>query len=319
MDNRILQNIIPYDDILKRCVFAPFRNDSKFEFLANVMTNPFLTPQDYMDTFTEYQRVYHAFAKFVSLIRFRRANIVIDTDLGMNPISIDAKNVMCIRQGSGRYLFLINDLIKIIQSSIANSQSLFSVPKPAKNPYTNIPFNKSTLYNIYFFILFRTIYRPELLFSYFNYNFNLQRFATMNEHILRDYAINEYVETSDIMTLNDEIREMVNLCDVLDIHEDFPPETLVRIMKPYLHLWLTTKYTLIGVRQKFAIRRFNRMLTDFVIYNPKFGRKIIKIVYSSTRYRAVSSLVVSFNDKHKPIGQPANFMGSHKNISILNI
>ena len=133
----------------------------------------------------------------------------------------------------------------------------------------------------------------------------------MNEHILRDYAINEYVETSDIMTLNDEVREMVNLCNVLDIHEDFPPETLVRIMKPYLHLWLTAKYTLIGGRQKIAFRRFKRLLTDLVIYNPKFGRKIIKIVYSSTRYRVVSSLVVSFNDKHKPIGQPANFMKSH--------
>ncbi len=133
----------------------------------------------------------------------------------------------------------------------------------------------------------------------------------MNEHILRDYAINEYVETSDIMTLNDEILEMVNMCNVLDIHEDFPPETLVRIMKPYLHLWLTAKYTLVGIHQQFALRRFKRLLTDFVIYNPKFGRKIIKIVYSSTRYRAVSSLVVSFNDKHKPIGQPRNFMGSH--------
>jgi hypothetical protein len=133
----------------------------------------------------------------------------------------------------------------------------------------------------------------------------------MNEHILRDYAINEYVETSDIPTLQKEILDMLNMCNVLDIHEDFPPETLVRIMKPYLHLWLTAKYTLIGVREAFAIQRFRRMLTDFVIYNPKFGRKNIKIVYSSSRFRAVSSLVVSFNDKHKPMGQPRNFIGSH--------
>jgi hypothetical protein len=311
MDNLILQKLIKHDDVLKSSIFASFRNSHKFKFLDNVMINPFLKSDDYMDTFTEYQRVYHAFAKFISIIRFRRANIMIDTDLGMNPIYIDAKNVMCIRQGSGRYLFLINDLIKIVHSSIANSQSLFSVPKSAKNPYTNIPFNKSTLYNIYFFVLFRTIYRPELLFSYFNYNFNLRRFATMNEHILRDYAIDEYVETSDIPTLREEILEMLDMCNVLNIHEDFPPETLVRILKPYLHLWLSAKYTLIGVREVFAVRRFKRLLTDFVIYNPKFGRKIIKIVYSSARFRVVSSLVVSFNDKHKPIGQSRNFMGSH--------
>ncbi len=275
------------------------------------MTNPFLNSGDYMDTFCQYQSIYHAFAKFISVVRFRRAKIVIDKDLGLNPIYIDATNVICIRQVSSRYLFLINDLIKIVQSSIGNSQALFSVPKSAKNPYTNIPFNKSTLYNIYFFVLFRTIYRPELLFSYFNYNFNLYRFATMNEHILRDYAINEYVETSDIPTLQEEILDMLNMCNVLDIHEDFPPETLVRIMKPYLRLWLTAKYTLVGIHQKFALRRFKRMLTDFVVYNPKFWRKNIKVVYSSSRFRVVSSLVVSFNDKHKPIGQPRNFMGSH--------
>lgn len=311
MDNRILLNIIPADDILKQCVFASFRNTHKFKFLDKAMNNPFLRPDDYMVTFAEYQRIYHAFAKFISVIRFRRANIVIDTDICLNPISIDAKNVMCIRQGSGRYLFLINDLIKIIQSSIGNSQSLFSMPKPAKNPYTNIPFNKSTLYNIYFFVLFRTIYRPELMFSYFNYNFNLRRFATMNEHVLREYAINEFVETSDIVIMRDEILELLEMCNVLDIHEDFPPETLVRIMKPYLHLWLTAKYTLVGIHQQFALRRFKRMLTDFVVFNPKFGRKNIKIVYSSTRYKVVSALVVSFNDKHEPIGQTRNFMKIH--------
>jgi hypothetical protein len=311
MANLILHKLIKIDDIFKRSVFAPFRNNRKFVFLDKAMNNPFLSSDDYMATFAEYQRVYHAFAKFISIIRFRRANIVIDTDLCLNPISIDTKNVMCIRQGSGRYLFLINDLIKIIQSSIGNSQSLFSMPKSAKNPYTNIPFNKSTLYNIYFFVLFRTIYRPELMFSYFNYNFNLRRFATMNEHVLRDYAINEFVETSDIVIMRDEILELLEMCNVLDIHEDFPPETLVRIMKPYLHLWLTAKYTLVGIHQQFALRRFKRMLTDFVMYNPKFGRKIIKIVYSSTRYKVVSSLVVSFNDKHEPIGQTRNFMKSH--------
>jgi hypothetical protein len=299
MGDIILHKILRSDDYLGKCIFASFCNTSKYDFLETAMKNPFLRPCDYMDTFAIYQRVYHAFAKFVSILRFRRARIVIDADLCLNPISIDAKHVMCIRQGSGRYLFLINDLIKIIQSSIANSQSLFSVPKSAKNPYTNVPFNKSTLYNIYFFVLFRTIYRPKLLFSYFNCEFNLRRFATMNEHILRDFAIDEYVETSDITTLRDEIMEMLNICNVLNIHKDFPPDTLVRIMKPYLHLWLTSQYSLVGIHQNFAIRRFKCMLTKFVSKNPKFGRKIVKIVYSSTRFRTVSSLTVSFNDRHE--------------------
>ena len=314
MGDIILHKILRSDDWFSKSIFASFCNTNKFKFLETAMKNPFLTSHDYIETFSLYQRVYHAFAKLISVIRFRRARIVIDADLCLNPISADTKHVICIRQGSGRYLFLINDLIKIIQSSIANSQSLFSMPKPAKNPYTNIPFNKSTLYNIYFFIMFRTLYRPELLFLYFKYHFNLRRFATVNEHILRDFAINEHVETSDIATLHTEIIDMLSICNVLDIHEDFPPDTLVRIMKPYLYLWLITQYSLIGVHQNFANRRFRNLLSQFMLHNPKFGRKIITVVYSSTRFRAISSLVVSFNDEHELPGQPHNFMRNHAQV-----
>jgi len=308
----ILQKIIYPDDFLNRCIFATFRSMPKFAFFKQTAENPFLKPGDFLTVFCRYQRIYHALAKFISIVRYKRAKIVIETDLCLNPISIGDKNVICVRQGSGRYLFLINDLIKIIQSSIANSQSFFSVAKSAKNPYTNIAFDKSTLYNIYFFVLFRTIYRPELLFSFFQYNFNLRRFLAMEEHVLREHAINDFVETSDVSILNDEILDMLDSYNMLDIDVDFPEETLVRIMKPYYHLWLTARYSLIGIRQSFAVRRFTRMMTDFVRYNPQFGRKIVSVEHKLVGFTRVSRLVVSFNDDHKPMKLTRNFMGNHQ-------
>ena len=306
----ILQKIIRHDDFLNRCVFTTFTTLPKFTFVRETLANPFIKPGDFLDVFCRYQRVYHALAKFVSIVRFKRAKIVIDTDLCLNPISIGDANVICLRQGSGRYLFLINDLIKIIQSSVANSQSFFSMPKSAKNPYTNIPFDKSTLYNIFFFVLFRTIYRPELLFVFFQYNFNLRRFATMYEHEVREHAIDEYVEKSDIATLHVDVLDMLANFDVLDVDPDFPPETLVRVMKPYLHLWLTAAHSLIGVRQSYAVRSFLRLMVDFARYNPQFGRKIVKIEHASLM--CPSRLVVSFNDKHAPMKPPRNFMTNHQ-------
>jgi hypothetical protein len=308
----IKQKLIPKENVIYTCVFAGLHTNNKFKFLKQTMENGFLSQSEFSEWFYRYQRIYHALLKFVSIIKYKYAKIVIDTDLCLNPIAINDKNVICIRQGSGRYLFLINDLIKIIHSSITNSQSFFAIPKSAKNPYTNIPFNKSTLYNIYFFVLFRTLYRPELLTTFFQYNFNLRRFTIWNEHILREYSISEYIEKTEITLLYDDIMEMLDSLNILNIDEDFPKETLVSIMKPYLQLWLIAAYSLIGGRQLYAARRFTRMLNEFVNYNPNFGRKMItrEFRYDANGVRVVK-IKVSFNDKHIAIKPTTQFLNSH--------
>ena len=43
-------------------------------------------------------------------------------------------------------------LKKIVQKSLSNSDEMYSDPLPIKNPYNNLPFSKSNLYTLYFFI-----------------------------------------------------------------------------------------------------------------------------------------------------------------------
>ena len=99
-------------------------------------------------------------------------------------------------QGNNRYLFNINEIVKTIITSLINSPLFFSEPLVSKNPYNNIPLNKSTLYNIYFTLQRKNIKIHELFYKFFLQNFNLTDFKKYNEHLIREYAIDNYIKNS---------------------------------------------------------------------------------------------------------------------------
>ena len=58
---------------------------------------------------------------------------------------------LSIVQDQKKYLFSIFDLKEIINKSLSNIDYGYPKILPIKNPYNNIPFTQSNLYNIYFF------------------------------------------------------------------------------------------------------------------------------------------------------------------------
>jgi hypothetical protein len=76
----------------------------------------------------------------------------------------------------------------------------------------------------------------------------------------------------------------------LNINHNFPEDKLVEIMRPYILIYLKyiNSYTK-SIRDEYYIELKNK-LCNFYLYNPQFGRKIIKIVNKK--------LVILFNDKH---------------------
>ena len=125
---------------------------------------------------------------FIHNYKYKKSNIVVNTDIGLNELIPNSKNVICIFHKNARYLFHINDLINIINTSLTNSYMFFSEPLPIKNPYNNLPFGKSTLYNIYFFIKYKTNYHCDLLLKFFDCDFNLSLFKIKNEYLLREWS-----------------------------------------------------------------------------------------------------------------------------------
>lgn len=286
-------------------VFATFQINKKLLFFHETINNPFLNPNDFAQSYYRVIKVYNGFRKFVNLYRFQKAKLVVTTDLGLNELDPNHKHVICIKQQNNRYLFHINDLLHIVESSLSASHALFSTPQMIKNPYTNLPFNKSTLYNIYFYneATNRTSVtkrKTELFDLYFQNNFNIKIFGKSCEHILREYAIKEYVYKSDDDIMREEIDEMVLFLnnafgqDIL-IDPDFPPKTLIKIMRPYLMLWFTNLCSLTPPKRALAIDTLYVKWQKLLKHNPNFGCKIVRSESKFVNFRRFEVQIVEFN------------------------
>ena len=272
--------------------------ENKFKNLFETVDGFLLTDkkkqEEFLNYFNKIQKTYNTLNRFVYNYKFKKTKIVVNTDMGLNELSETDKNVISIIDNKSKYLFHVNDLIKIINVSLTNSYLFFSEPKSIKNPYNNLPFNKSTLYNIYFHIRYKTDYYPELLFKFFKCNFNLTNFKNSNENLLREYTIENYVYKSPSNIIEVDIKQMITSFNLycervrvknrILINEEFPTNKLVTIMKPYLFLYCKALYSFHPQIKKQYSDFFKLSMLRFNKFNPQFGRKRYKILYKTNKY-----------------------------------
>lgn len=322
----------------------PYTTKQKFDFYNKTNKNPFLndiTKHKFNDMFYKVQRTYNAFNMFKRVFSYKYSKSNANTDMELNDIVEGGKNVICIHHKNGKYLFKINDLLKIINNSLTNSHYFFSEPIAIKNPYNNLPFDKSNLYNIYFFIKFNTCYKVDLFEKYFAVNFNLSEFYHQYEFLLREYIIKNYVNDSTKPQLRKHIINMINEFNKLHItmkfkiDAEFPDDILIKIMKPYLLLYITSLYSLVAINKSNALAKLKYKLTQLYKFNPAFGRKTAVINYSTIKVITPNVACVNntndakkpnpyikkyvFNDKHIDYFKTENdaFFENHKKIKNL--
>lgn len=300
--------------------------DFKFKYFINELNNIFLTEEqkeDFINIFCKIQKTYFALSRFAYIYKYNKAKLIVDIDLCLNPIDIDNQNSICLFQEKNKYYFRINDLINVINNALANSPNFFSEPLITKNPYNNVPFNKSTLYNIYFNIITKTKIIPELIHKFFLSNFDINKFEKDYEYLIREYSIQKYVKNSDIDILYDSVLIMIDfyndhnlfahINDRIIIHDDFPKKQLVDIMRPYLLLYFLYKYSLISTKKIDSKILLYKKLNDFYTFNPCFGKKNINIkTYFLKNGKKKYKNEYIFNDKHIDFyKEDNNFLTSH--------
>jgi hypothetical protein len=245
------------------------------------------------------QKHYFSFLKFSNIYKFKKSQIVVNTDLMLNIIDPTNRNIFTIIENNKKYLFTLNELISIIENAISNSPHFFSKPLWPLNPYTNQKLPMSTLYNIYFKMKQsgRVI---SLLFHYlFLEHFNLVSFSEKHESYIRETAIHRHVFNSPYSSLYEDIIGMLynNIYTrVLPIHEDFPKETLVQVFRPFLYYYYIISYGENDYAKTYKYRMLlNKKLQKFCEFNSMFGRKIIKL---TKKFGKVTKTEVVFNTDH---------------------
>lgn len=287
-------------------------NDDKYKYklLIDTMDNMFLSDKIkdyYLNHFCKIQNIYFSLLKFKNQYKFKKYKILIDRDLLLNPISLKDKICFPLIQNKYKYLFTSNDIINLFYNSLTNSCDLFEEYLEIKNPYNNVAFTKSTLYNMYFFIKTKTISNIELIDKFFICNFDHKYFTKEYRYLIRDHIIKNYIKNTSNEQVKDYIEDMLEFFNDLNIknlhiniHDDFPITELRIIMKDYLYLYMTYLYSLIEYKRKSAYNQLIHKLTKFRNYNPLFGRKYIKIqnFFCAKTGKLNKNIEINFNKKH---------------------
>ena len=297
---------------------------NKYDFFFKTLQNIFLQSKDreeFINDFYRIQKTYVALSKLAQTHRFKKAKVMVDTDLSMNPITLKSRYTFCLIQNNNKYLFNVMDLINIINTNLSNSPMFFLEPLISKNPYNNIPFNKSSLYNIYFHIREKLTILPELFHKFFLLNFDLKEFSREYEYLIREHAINNFVNNSISSVLISNINIMIKNYNVrqrdkykIHVDSNFPKKVFINIFKPYLKLYLTQKYSLIKMKRYTSKILLENKLKKFSKFNTLFGRKHVEMKYYFDKNGNKKSKIskVSFNDKHLSFyHKETNFMSSH--------
>ena len=258
---------------------------SKFKQLNKILTNIFIEEsmkEKILNIYEKTQKTYHGFSKLAKLYKLKKykSNVKINTDLYLNPIDPKSKNSILINHEDNGYWFSISDLMNHIETSLINSPFFFSEPLHPKNPYNNIPFSKTTLYNIYFHVAeLHRQFIPTLFHNFFLCEFDLEKFKIENEYLIRDRYIIKQAINIDEERLFSEVRSMLKyvLGNRIIINDDFPKEKLAKIMRPYYYLFLVYRYHITGIEKtNIAKKALVKKLRELHRYNPNFGRMILK-------------------------------------------
>jgi hypothetical protein len=274
----------------------------KFELITETEQNIFYNPtilNDFLNFLCKIQKVYFALIKFKNICLLKKTQIQVDYDMCLNPIDKTKQTCICIYQNNKLYWFLLRDTMNIIYTALTNAPGFFSEPLVSKNPYNNMPFNKSTLYNIYFKLKYSGLKMPDLIDKFFLTNFDMGNFAFNYEHLVREYAIEKYIKNTPeinlhqsaiIMLKNYNLR--INPIYIINIHPEFPKEKLVKILKPCLLLYFKYSYSLIKTVKLNVLNCLFKKLKQLILFNPRFGRKIIsqdKPIYFDDRHMNFNS------------------------------
>ena len=255
----------------------------KFFFIKNYL---FYLKKDeeqydlFLDKLEKAQKIYLSLLKFKQIVLNKiKKNYSIKIDLQFNELDLQNKNCIELIHENKKFLFNIYDLIKIINSSLSYEFNFFCDPKLIKNPWDNLAFSKSNLYNMYLFMKNMNINIPILFYRFFLSNLNLKTFLNNNQLIIKKFIIDtchnfddnkkfKYIKNM-LTSFNTKRKEKISISCL------YTKKYIVSIFEKYLKIYLNSVYSYEQDIRIISKIKLNNILSNFKKEQPMFGRKII--------------------------------------------
>lgn len=289
---------------------------AKLNSLNTILQNDFYQnelKERIFNIFTKSQKHYYAFSRLAHIYKIKKHPYVVTNDLMMNTLDKNHILTFILIEEKSNFLFNINEIINIIETSIGNSPYFFSEPLWPLNPYNNQPLTLSTLYNIYFQMKNINRVTPLLFHCFFLENLSLNKFSEQHEMVIRENAIKKYVFNSPHTDLYTDVLSMLvknKYTNRLSIHKNFPKDLLIDIFRPFLFYYYISNYYINDTLKVYnSSNLLYNKLRKFYEYNPSFGRQTIKL---TRKYNRIIKREYVFNTKH------ITFYNISDNISIQN-
>jgi len=251
----------------------------RLAFYKNVMDNAFLYPavKDLFSLlFCKMQRTYWLFLRLTLRWKWRRPRIQIHTDLYMNEIDRSHPHTYTLMQVGNVYLFTLSNLVNLITTAICHANHFCHEPLPIKNPYNNIAFSKTDLYNIYFRVRETYLKVPFFLRRFFECDFNIYQFKMECEKELREQAIKDYVNSADYRDVVADIETMIRKYDpnkYINISSGVGAKVIVDAFRPFLTTYYLSLFSFDRMQKSYCEMQLGRDLTKFIYTNYQFGQK----------------------------------------------
>lgn len=184
-----------YSYILLHSQLRPNCRRSKFSLFNYILNKSdlFFDKEKAINEFCGAQKVYHTLTKYIRIKKANNMNIVRDLsfaelDLYKNHIKIDIIHNGCL------YQFLLRDIHNIWKNSLLYNNLMVSEPAVPKNPYNNIYFTNTHLYNIYFKMLFTGMTIHNLIHAHVRNKLDMYLFSSINANMLIENAVIQYID-----------------------------------------------------------------------------------------------------------------------------
>ena len=285
-----------------------YNNKSKIS-VYNLFMKNFLNGKSendkFMEIYEETDRIFRVFTRFYNNHALKKTNIYPSTtDMNLEPLELlSERNKFTFIHEKTVYTFSVKDMIRIINSELLAHDRFFSTPKMPRNPYNNVPFTESILYNFYLYLL-ETRYTsvPEVFRRFVKSSLSLDIFLLKNEYYIREIIIENYDKQLTQKELYEEIilflrsYKITNFC----IHIDFPKKKVISRFKKVLKYFWHATYNLASVMRRHYQEVLNKTIMNVLNDNPIFGRLVLKRKYDKDEYPHLHFKITNILDNTIP-------------------